>query len=102
MAFSVAIEKKDTKSYKDALNSNVNSDRSGKKLVDIILGIPINDKGFVPTEFWSNMSEDKKTEFFTMKRSLIDDENVAFRTNAKCKEHKRSRDKPSNGSDNKK
>jgi len=32
MAFSVAIEKKDTKSYKDALNSNVNSDRYGKKL----------------------------------------------------------------------
>ena len=27
MAFSVAIEKKDTKSYKDALNSNVNIDK---------------------------------------------------------------------------
>ena len=34
MAFSVAIEKEDTKLYKDALNSNVNSDRSGKKTVD--------------------------------------------------------------------
>jgi len=44
MAFSVAIEKKDTKSYKDALNSNVNSG-SGRKLVDSILGIPITDKG---------------------------------------------------------
>ena len=102
IAFSVAIEKKDTKSYKDALNSNVNSDRSGKKLVDSILGIPITDKGFVPTEFWSNMFEDKKTEFFTKKRSLIDDDNFAFKINAKCKEDKKTKYKSSKVSDNKK
>ena len=48
------------------------------------------------------MSEDKKTEFFTKKRALIDDDNVAFKTNSKCKEDKRPKYKPSRASDSKK
>ena len=62
MAFLVVIEKKDIKLHKDALNSNVNTDKSDKKLVGSILGIPITGKGFAPNEFFNNMLDEKKTE----------------------------------------
>ena len=105
LAFSVAIEKKDSggRSYKDALNTNVNSDKSSKKVIDSILDIPITDKGFVPPEFCNTMSDDKKKEFYKMKKGFMEDKNVSFKMNSKCKgDGDKSKSSHSRSSGNKK
>jgi hypothetical protein len=95
-AFSVAIEKKRSEElYHESLVLNASSDKSDKKVIDLIFGIPINEKGFIPYHHWVTMTEDERTAFLEKKQALVDDENVVFKMNPLCKENDDTSEDPS-------
>jgi hypothetical protein len=97
-AFSVAIEKNRSEElYHESLVLNASSDKSSdhEKVIDSILGIPINEKGFIPYHYWVTMTEDERTTFLEKKQALVDDENVVFKMNPLCEENDDTSEDPS-------